>query len=194
MVATSVGIRLRDARKKQSLTQSHLAERVGISVSYLNLIEHNKRPIGGALLNRLAHELELDVSSLSGQEDARLIQQLGELSSEPLLQDMSLSEKGAQSVVSREPDWARAMIRLHNAWRSNGELIEALSDQLNRDPYVLETSHEILTQITSVRSVAEILDDHKDLPEPQKARFTSMLAEESEKLGNSARATFPFHE
>ncbi len=192
MANASIGIRLREARKELRLTQSKLAEDAGISVSYLNLIEHNKRAIGGALLNRLASRLGLDVTKLSGQEDARLIQQLGELSSEPLLQDIPLSEKGAQSVVSREPDWARATIRLHNAWRSNNELIEALSDQLNRDPYVLETSHEILTQITSVRSFAEILDDHKDLPEPQRAKFTSMLAEESEKLGNSARALFSF--
>ncbi len=192
MTTASIGIRLREARKALRLTQSKLAENVGISVSYLNLIEHNKRAIGGALLNRLANELGLDATRLSGQEDARLIQQLGELSSEPLLQDIPLEEKGAQSVVSREPNWARATIRLHNAWRSNGELIEALSDQLNRDPYVLETSHEILTQITSVRSFAEILDDHKSLPEAQRARFTSMLAQESEKLGNSARALFEF--
>ena len=81
MVSASIGIRLREARKKLSLTQSKLAKDVGISVSYLNLIEHNKRAIGGALLNRLADKLDLDVSKLSGQEDARLIQQLGELSS-----------------------------------------------------------------------------------------------------------------
>ncbi|MEM7750487.1 MAG: helix-turn-helix transcriptional regulator, partial [Pseudomonadota bacterium] len=68
MATASIGIRLREARKKQHLTQSKLAKDVGISVSYLNLIEHNKRAIGGALLNRLASKLDLDVSKLSGQE------------------------------------------------------------------------------------------------------------------------------
>ena len=192
MATASIGIRLREARKKLHLTQSKLAKDVGISVSYLNLIEHNKRSIGGALLNRLARKLELDVSKLSGQEDARLIQQLRELSSEPLMQDLPLTEKGAQSVVSRDADWARATIRLHTAWRNNSELVEALSDQLNHDPYLLETSHDILTHITSVRSFAEILDDHDDLPAAQRTRFTSMLAAESEKLGTSARALFRF--
>ncbi len=192
MASASIGIRLREARKKSHLTQTKLAKEVGISVSYLNLIEHNKRAIGGALLNRLAKQLGLDVSKLSGQEDARLVQQLGELSSEPLMHDLPLTEKGAQSVVSRDADWARATIRLHNAWRANSEMVEALSDQLNHDPYVLETSHEILTHITSVRSFAEILDDDADLPTSQRTRFTSMLAEESEKLGNSARALFRF--
>ena len=113
-------------------------------------------------------------------------------SSSHLAIELPLTEKGAQSVVSRDADWARATIRLHNAWRSNSELVEALSDQLNHDPYVLERSHEILTHITSVRSFAEILDDHTDLPDSQRTRFTSMLAEESEKLGTSARALFRF--
>ena len=194
MVSASIGIRLREARKKLSLTQSKLAQDVGISVSYLNLIEHNKRAIGGALLNRLAHKLDLDVSKLSGQEDARLIQQLGELSSEPLMHDLPLTEKGAQSVVSRDADWARATIRLHNAWRSNSELVEALSDQLNHDPYVLERSHEILTHITSVRSFAEILDDHTDLPESQRTRFTSMLARRKRETRNKRARLVSLHE
>ncbi|MGI9521671.1 MAG: helix-turn-helix domain-containing protein [Hyphomicrobiaceae bacterium] len=192
MATTSIGVRLREARKKQRLTQSKLAKTAGISVSYLNLIEHNKRTIGGALLNRLVRELGLDVSKLSGQEDARLVQQLSELSSERLFQDLMLSDKGAQLIVSRDPDWARAVIRLYNAWRSNIELVEALSDQLNRDPYVLETSHEILTKITSIRSFAEILHDHGDLSQEQRRRFTSLLAEESGNLSNTARSLFHF--
>ena len=40
----------RERRKDLGLTQTELASRVGISVSYLNLIEHNRRSIGGRLL------------------------------------------------------------------------------------------------------------------------------------------------
>jgi predicted transcriptional regulator/transcriptional regulator with XRE-family HTH domain len=192
MAVTPTGLRLREARKRRRITQSKLAERVGISVSYLNLIEHNKRAIGGALLNRLATELDLDIAKLSGQEDARLIQQLTELASEPIMQGQPLSEKGAEAIVSRAPEWARGIVHLHNAWRSGTDLIEVLSDQLNRDPYILETSHEILTYITSIRSFSEILEDHSDISEEQRQRFTSLLAGESKRLGNSARALFQF--
>ena len=191
-MSATVGIRLRDARKRHGLTQSRLAKLAGISVSYLNLIEHNKRPIGGALLNRLAAQLELEASQLSGQEDARLIQQLGEVTFEPLLQDISLSESGAQSVASRNPDWARAILRLHDAWRSNGDVIEALTDQLNRDPFILETSHDILTSITSIRSFAEILSEFDGIGIEQRAQFTSLIADESVKLSARARALFQF--
>ena len=192
MVATPVGSRLREARKEQRLTQSKLAELVGISVSYLNLIEHNKRSIGGALLSRLANVLDLDVSKLSGKEDARLIQQLGELAAEPLIQDIPVGEKGAQAIVSREPDWARAMVRLHNAWRGSNDVVEALSDQLNKDPFVLEASHKILTQITAIRSVSEILIDEEEISAEQRQRFSALLADERKSLGGSARELFQF--
>ena len=192
MAQTPIGYRLREGRKAKRLTQTAVAKAVGISVSYLNLIEHDKRPIAGALLNRLAETLDLDADTLSGLEDARLIQNLADLASEPLFRDLPLSEAGAQQIVNREPDWGRAVVRLHNAWRNAGDLIDALSDQLNRNPFVTETSHEILSQITSIRSLSEILEDHAELNKPQRTRFIKLLAQESRKLGNSATTLFQF--
>ena len=40
-----LGARLRRLRKDRSLTQVKLAEILGISPSYLNMIEHNDRPL-----------------------------------------------------------------------------------------------------------------------------------------------------
>ncbi|MEZ5856924.1 MAG: short-chain fatty acyl-CoA regulator family protein [Hyphomicrobiaceae bacterium] len=189
---TPIGNRLRAARRRKRLTQTRLAELAGISVSYLNLIEHDKRPIGGALLGRLARHLEIDLDQLVGVEDARLVQQLMDLAGEPLFRDLPLAEKGAQTIVTREPEWARAVVRLHNAWHSAGELVEAVTDQLNRDPYVAETSHEILSLITSIRSFSEILAEHSDLPQAQRSRFVSLMAKESAKLAGSATTLFSF--
>lgn len=55
------GSRLRARRVALGLRQADLAERVGISASYLNLIEHNRRRIADALLERLAQVLELSL-------------------------------------------------------------------------------------------------------------------------------------
>ena len=38
-----LGGKVRALRRRESLTQVQLAERLGISPSYLNLIEHNRR-------------------------------------------------------------------------------------------------------------------------------------------------------
>ena len=44
-------------RLKHALTQAAFAARLGISASYLNLIEHNRRPLNATLLLKLAHEV-----------------------------------------------------------------------------------------------------------------------------------------
>ncbi len=60
----ALGERIRDLRKMLELTQEEFAERTGISVSYLSMIEHAKRtpPIG--TLARIAKELGVSVSQL----------------------------------------------------------------------------------------------------------------------------------
>ena len=51
-----VGPRLRRMRLERGLTQSQMAEQLGISASYLNLIERNQRPVTVQLLLKLGHQ------------------------------------------------------------------------------------------------------------------------------------------
>ena len=46
----ALGGKIRTLRRTQGLTQVQLAQRLGISPSYLNLIEHNRRPLSASLL------------------------------------------------------------------------------------------------------------------------------------------------
>ena len=56
-----IGSRIREKRIQLRIRQSKLAQTVGISPSYLNLIEHNRRRIGGKLLSDLADTLMIDI-------------------------------------------------------------------------------------------------------------------------------------
>jgi len=51
---TLTGSRIRERRLMIGLRQADLAREVDISASYLNLIEHNRRRIGGKLLVDIA--------------------------------------------------------------------------------------------------------------------------------------------
>lgn len=55
-----------------------LAQRAGISAAYLNLIEHNRRPVGDALLARLANALEIDAGELASNREEVLLSALRE--------------------------------------------------------------------------------------------------------------------
>ena len=49
-----LGSKVRRLRQAHGLTQVDMAKRLGISPSYLNLIEHNQRPLTRSLLMKLA--------------------------------------------------------------------------------------------------------------------------------------------
>ena len=52
--APRFGSRIRALRRREGLSQARMAERLRISPSYLNLIEHNQRPMSALVLLRLA--------------------------------------------------------------------------------------------------------------------------------------------
>src|ERR1051325_11594804 len=55
-----LGAKVRTLRRREGLTQSDLAAKLEISPSYLNLIEHNQRPLPAHLLLRVAQVLKAD--------------------------------------------------------------------------------------------------------------------------------------
>jgi len=52
-----VGPRFRRIRQQLGLSQTQIAEGLGISPSYINLIERNQRPVTAQILLRLADRL-----------------------------------------------------------------------------------------------------------------------------------------
>ena len=89
MSTAILGARIRERRRVMGITQAELARRVGISASYLNLIERNKRGIAGALLRRTAQALELELEELDGAAERRLLATLSELAHLPHLAPQS---------------------------------------------------------------------------------------------------------
>ena len=73
-----IGFRISNRRKSLKISQAALARLIGISPSYLNLIENNKRDIGGALLQRVAHHLQIETADLTGDDEQKLLQDLEE--------------------------------------------------------------------------------------------------------------------
>ena len=117
MARTVIGPKIRDRRHALGITQASLAGRIGISASYLNLIESNKRSIAGALLKRICDALGLALEELDGAAERRLISDLGEMTGEPLLAALAIDGASASDLASRHAGWARALVVLHRAWR-----------------------------------------------------------------------------
>lgn len=191
MARAPVGQRIRKRRQQLGISQLALAASIGISPSYLNLIEHNKRAIGGALLNRIAEAIDLDSRALAGTEEARLIAELGEMASDPGLAGGWAPEMPAE-VVAASPEAARAILAVYRAYREARIRSDMMSERLGEESFLAEASRQILTLITTIRSYAEILKDYGDLTDAERRRFVATLVEESETLAASAGDMFDF--
>ena len=73
-----MGLRLKRLREEQRLTQAALAQRLGISLSYLNQLENNQRPLTVQVLLALNTAFGLDLQVFSEDDEARLISDLRE--------------------------------------------------------------------------------------------------------------------
>lgn len=183
-----VGPKIRDRRRALHITQSSLSATLGISPSYLNLIEAGKRNIGGALLKRIATELGLSVGDLDGATERRVIDDLGELTAEPLLRQLRLEVAAAPELAGRYPGWARALLTLHRAWLDRGRAVNALSERLRHDPFLADAMHDLLTRVAAIRSSAEIVEHVDDLPPERLHRFAAIVGSESRRLADLAQA------
>ena len=188
MAGSLLGPRIREQRKAAGMTQAGLALAVGISPSYLNLIEAGRRAIGGALLKRIADRLGLPVDELDGAAQRRLVADLAELSGDAFLAGLHLDSESAGELAGRHPGWAAALVKIHRSWLDRTETVNALSDRLNQDPFLGDAVHSLLSRIAAIRSSAEILDGAEELPPAQRARFTAIVRSESGRLADVAQS------
>lgn len=185
MQTSAIGLRIREQRRKLGVKQVDLAERVGVSASYLNLIEANKRRIGGALLNRIGREIGLSADQLDGTAERLLREDLLELAADPEIGGGATGAAEADELIARHPAWARAAAR---AWRRQREAAaeaEAMADRLTHDPALGAAVHGMLTEITALRSTSEILAEGGDMSADQRRRFEQIVFEQSSRLADS---------
>ncbi|NNU81330.1 DUF2083 domain-containing protein [Halovulum dunhuangense] len=126
------GAKLRELRTARSLSQKDFAARLGVSLSYLNQMENNHRPVSAGLVLALAREFGYDVTELSAGESARLIADMREALADPVFSDPPLQAE-LQLVASNAPRLARAFLQLHRAHRQGAEQLASLTDALGAE-------------------------------------------------------------
>jgi hypothetical protein len=113
------------------MTQGRLAELLGISPSYLNLIENNRRALTAPVLIKLAHIFQLDLTAFAATDDARLVSELREVFGDPLFDSHGLTTTDLQELTASSPNVARAVLTLYKSYRSARESLETLAEQLS---------------------------------------------------------------
>ncbi len=182
-----VGIRIRRQRLDRGISQAGLARMVGISSSYLNLIENSRRDVGGALLLRIAEQLQLDIDELSGNQEQKTLQNMQEMLRDPVLQGLDFGQTDFRDLLARFPEVAAALIRLHRMGAEAMAEVEAFTNRFASDPLLGQMLHEVLNRLTGMRSSAEIIARVEDLSEADRHRFTVAINREAQELSTTMR-------
>ncbi len=128
-----LGAKVRALRRRENLSQVQMAERLGISPSYLNLIESNRRPLPAGILIKLASLFGVDLHTFGGDEDARLVSDLLEVFSDRVFEAYGLASSDLRDLALNHPQIARAVLALYGSYKSQREASEELTSRLEDD-------------------------------------------------------------
>lgn len=175
------GVKLRETRARLSLTQKVFAERLGVSLPYLNQMENNHRPVSAQVVLALAGEFGLDVTELTTGDAERLVSDMREALADPIFPDNTPPLADLRLTASNAPALARAFLELHRAYRQTTERLASLDEALGRDDVTT-----IVSPWEEVRDFFHYCDNYIDAVDRAAERFA---APDGKRLDPIARAT-----
>ncbi|MCA1394697.1 short-chain fatty acyl-CoA regulator family protein [Bradyrhizobium sp. BRP56] len=184
-----VGPRFRRIRQQLGLSQTQIAEGLGISPSYINLIERNQRPVTAQILLRLAETYDLDLRDLATADEDRFFAELNEIFSDPLFRQIDLPKQELRDLAELCPGVTHALQRLYAAYTEarRGETLVAAQmadregSQFDANP--IERVRDLIeanrNYFPELETAAETLRD--ELNVPTEGLFTALTTRLREK-------------
>lgn len=111
-----LGPRLKRLRRELGLTQQAMAEDLGISPSYVALLERNQRPLTADLLLRLARGYKLDMADLAAEDGEDYARRITDVLRDPIFADIDLPVLEVADLATNFPGVSEALLRLHGAY------------------------------------------------------------------------------
>lgn len=103
-------------RRELGLTQQVMAADLGISPSYIALLERNQRPVTADMLLRLARTYRLDVTNLASEDGEDYARRIADVLRDPLFSDIDMPPLEVSDLATSFPGVSEALLRLHGAY------------------------------------------------------------------------------
>ncbi|PZU09650.1 short-chain fatty acyl-CoA regulator family protein [Sphingomonas sp.] len=124
------GHQVRDLRRRLSLSQAAMAQRLGLSISYLSQIENDDRPLTGPVLLSLARVFPQAWGDLDASDEDALLIEAMEAAADPTVPQAGLDEEALRRGVRQQPLLARRMVALHTAYLRAQDQLRVLDDRI----------------------------------------------------------------
>jgi transcriptional regulator with XRE-family HTH domain len=128
--AAKFGAKIRMLRRRHGLRQVDLAEKLSISPSYLNLIEHDQRPLTAPLLLRVAELFPSDLKSFASDGHGRLVSDLHEVFGDALFEAHDVTTTDLRETAANETV-SRAIVKLYHAYRDALESMQGIASRVS---------------------------------------------------------------
>ncbi len=157
-----IGRTIRRLRMDQKVSQQGLASKLGISTSYLNLVEHDQRAVTASLLFKLTDILKVDLAALSGVQERQFEVALREVFTDPLLDAEPVPEEEIRALAAAAPSGVRAVLALHRAWAaaredSNGITLPSGRKIMLPNEEVRDFFHDHANHFPALEEAAEVI-------------------------------------
>ena len=123
------GPRVRRLREQHGWSQSQLAQRLALSLSYVSQIENNQRPVTATVLLKLAEVFGGDVAQFSEQPERRQLAELESALHDRTLRGESLSATTLERMVEQAPELVDAFLTLY---QRHGRLQQEYAQMVDR--------------------------------------------------------------
>ncbi len=123
MQKTFIGPHLRRLRLERGETQAQMARALGISTSYVNLLENNERSVSVPVMLRLFEVYGVDWRAIAEDDDSTQLADLRAVLQDPLFEDVRPDLPQLRAALVHSPELARGFLKLYRSY-------QAATDQL----------------------------------------------------------------
>jgi len=123
-----IGPKLRELRQSRQLTQAEMAGELGVSASYINLIERNQRPASLKFLINLSDKFGLNWRELTNTDSNIALSDLRQITRDPAFGEVVPDIEELRSALEGSPNLMDGFVNIYNAYRAYGERLAEQND------------------------------------------------------------------
>ncbi|AXS41907.1 short-chain fatty acyl-CoA regulator family protein [Breoghania sp. L-A4] len=123
-----VGPRLRQLRRERRQTQGEMAKALGLSTTYVNLLENNQRSLSVQVLVRLSEVYGVDWRELLQDDSTSVLADLRNAFNDPVFGGDPPDLQELRAALDHAPKVARNLLALHKSYRALTERLLAAGE------------------------------------------------------------------
>jgi len=140
MQKTFIGPHLRRLRLERGETQAQMGKALGISTSYVNLLEKNERSVSAAVMLRLFETYGVDWREIAEDEDTTVLADLRASVQDPLFDARRPDITQLRAAQVHSPELVSCFLHLHRAYLATTDRLLSVTEGSGEDGRALLAS------------------------------------------------------